>query len=982
MTDSIFVARETELRRLQESLELALSGKGQFIFVTGEAGAGKSTLIKEFSNRSQAAHSSLLTAVGNCNAQTGIGDPYLPFREILGQLTGDVESKLTQGAISKENANRLKGFLNVSGQALVELGPELIDIFLPGANLIARAGSLVTGTAPWKKKLRHLSEERANRSGTEVSTVIGLQAGQQNQIFEQYTRLVTELSARRPLVIILDDLHWADESTTSLLFQLARRIAESRILVLGTYRQEDVALGRGDKRHPLESVVNEIKRLYGNVQLPLGEDDSSAGRHFINALLDAQPNALGADFREQLMRHTRGQALFTTDLLNGMRARGDLVEDDLGRLVEGSTLDWDTLPARIEGVIEERINRISPELQELLTVASVEGEVFSAQVIARLQGLGEREVVRSLDKELDQLHRLVQEDSVKRIGGQRLSQYRFRHSLLQRYLYNLISQSEREILHESVAQALEALYSGQHDEIAGQLARHFELAQFPEKAADYYLQVGNRAMRLFANEEAANLFERGIGLLETSPGSPGNDERRVQLQLALGKAQWKLGLAPESMDTFQQAAGTARKLNSGEHLAEAALGYDDPRFRFNFPPEPAVHLLEEALEALGENSPMLRVRVICALVRAQGHHMHEVVQRSLVDHAVAMARQLDDPLTIYTALQAKALTQARPEMIGERLATLDEILQWASQLGDKAPLLDAYVFRVDTLLAMGDVEAVDRDIAAMEGIAGEVGEPFYDYCLTTKHAMRALLLGRFEEAEQCAREGMKYSQHMDVDNAKGVFGMQMFSIRRLQGQLQGLAPVIRHFVSSHSQSSSWRPGLALIYAELGDAAAARSEFEVLAENDFAGIPRDSLWPTCLSFMSDVCTFLGDRERAETLYKLMSPYATLAIVVGNAVACNGAASRHLGQLAAVMSQWEIAERHFLHAIEFNTRLQAMPWLAWSTYQYGRMLLQRGDSGGAEQAGVMFEQALALSHQLDMPALQQEIEAAIESKKAPH
>jgi tetratricopeptide (TPR) repeat protein len=973
LAEPTFVARESELRHLREVLDLSLDGQGQPCFVTGEAGAGKSTLAAEFARQAQATHSDLLIAVGNCNAQTGIGDPYLPFREILGQLTGDVEGKLTQGAISRENASRLQSFLNVSGRAVVDLGPDLIDIFLPGAGLVARASALVTGDAAWRKRLERLREQRSGRFQEDVSQRNPTQGAQQNQIFEQFTRLLIELAAQRPLVIVLDDLHWADESSTSLLFHLARRIGNSRILVLGSYRPEDIALGRADRRHPLESVVNEIKRLYGDVHLHLAEDDEAKGRRFINALLDARPNRLGDAFRSQLLRHTRGQALFTTELISGMVRRGDLLEDAEGRLVEGPALDWDTLPARIEGVIAERIGRISPEMQELLSVASVEGEVFTAQIAARVQGLDERTVLRSLERELGQLHGLVQEDGVKRVGGRRLSQYRFRHNLLQRYLYNLLSQSEQEILHENIAEQLEELYGEHCGDIAGQLARHYDLAQVPEKAAAYYLAFGKRAIGLFANKEAADLLGRGLELAMALPGDAKEHLQLIgQLHLALGRAQWKLGQAPESMATCLRAASIARKLGSGEMLAQAALGYDDPRFRFNFPTEPAVELLEEALEALSEDNPRLRVRVICSLVRAQGHRMHEVVRSSLVEHAVVLARGLEDPLAIYMALMARSLSMPGPESIDRRLATRQEIVQWAEQIGDRAPLLDAYMYRIDDLLALGDIEGVDADIRAMETVARDMGEPFYDYCLTTKRTMRELLEGRFEDAERHAQLGMECSRQMDVDNAEGVFGMQMFSIRRLQGRLQGLAPIISHFVTSRPNASCWRPGLALVYSELGDEAAARIEFESLASKNFQGIPRDSLWQTCLSFLSDVCAFLGDRERAATLYELMLPYARLTVVVGNSVTCNGAASRNLGQLAAVMGRWDEAEQHFQHAIEFNARLKALPWLAITRHQYARMLRARAEQGDVERAEALQTDALALAGLLDMRNLVAKIE----------
>jgi tetratricopeptide (TPR) repeat protein len=741
-------------------------------------------------------------------------------------------------------------------------------------------------------------------------------------------------------VLLLDDLHWADGSSTALLFHLARRIGDARILVLGTYRPEDLALGRRDRRHPLDSVVNEIKRLHGEVQLALGSSAGTSGREFIDAFLDSRPNRLSEAFRAKLLNRTRGQALFTAELLSDMISRGDLVEAADGCIVEGPELDWETLPARVEGVIEERVKRLPPESQELLTVASIEGEVFCAQVIARLQGLGERSVLQTLDSELEQQHRLVQEDSLQRVGHQRLSLYRFRHSLIQRYLYSRLSQSQRELLHEDVARLLEEIHAGHTEEIAGQLARHYELARLPEQAAEHYLRIGERAMRLFAPSEAADSLTHALQLIVALPASKENLDRTARLQLALGRAQWKRGQAPESMATFVEAARTAIELGSGEYLAEAALGYDDPRFRFNFPAEPAVTMLEKALNALSDGDSALRVRVVYALVRAQGHRMNEVVLSPLVDHAIAMSRRLRDPGALYAALHAKTLALRGPAQIHERLKHREEAVQVAMGMADRAALLDAVLYRIDDLLALGDVDALDRDLAQLRDTAEAVGEPFYNYCLLTKSAMRALLAGRFEEAELSAQQSMEYSQNLQVDNAKGVYGMQMFSIRRLQGTLRGLAPVIEHFVATHSEAARWRPGLALVCSEIGDAQRARVEFEQLAADDFAALPHDSLWLTSLSYLADVCAFLGDVERAEILQRLLLPYAEQTVVVGNSITCNGAVSRNLARLAAARRAWDEAEQHFRHALDFNERLRTPPWLALTQYQHASMLIERG------------------------------------------
>ena len=515
MAEQVFVERERELAQLREFLDRALAGQSQVCFVTGEAGSGKTTLITEFARRAEEANADLVIAIGDCNAHTGIGDPYLPFREILGLLTGDVEAKLAQGAITQENANRLQGLLRWSGKALLRFGPDLIGIMIPGAVMMAKVGAFAVDQVGWLERLEKLVERKGLREAKDRAPGASNLGLEQSHIFEQYTNVLRALAAGRPLMLVVDDLQWADTASTSLLFHLGRRLGESRILIVGAYRPDELAVGRAGKRHPLEKVLAEFKRYFGDICLDLDVADKAEARHFVDALLDTEPNRLGEDFRQALFRHTGGHPLFTIELLRDMQERGNLAQDEEGHLVEGRALEWGMLPARVEGVIEERIGRLDEELREALTVASVEGEDFTAQVIARVQEMSERHIVRRLTRELDRQYRLVQEQGIKRISGQRLSLYRFRHNLFQSYLYNNLGQAEREFLHEDVGRVLEELYGDQVDEIAAiapQLAHHFEEAGLGEKARHYLYQAGERARRQYAHEEAVAYLSRALEL--------------------------------------------------------------------------------------------------------------------------------------------------------------------------------------------------------------------------------------------------------------------------------------------------------------------------------------------------------------------------------------------------------------------------------------------------------------------------------------
>jgi predicted ATPase len=446
-------------------------------------------------------------------------------------------------------------------QALVEAGPDLIDTFVLRAALFERAMTYTQwpGRPGWLTRLDELVERKPIGPGAP--------GPQQSSLFEQYTRVLQALAQRGPLLLVVDDLQWADLGSISLLFHLGRHLAGSRILIVGAYRPEEVALGRptspllvggiegGRERHPLEPVVNEFQRAFGDIAVNV---DRAEGRGFVEAFLDSEPNRLGVAFREMLYRQTHGHPLFTIELLRGLQERGDLVQDPKGRWIEGPTLDWEKLPARVEAVIAERIGRLAQPLRAALRVASVEGEVFTAEVVARVRATDEREMLGQLSGELDRRHHLIRAQSIQRMDGQLLSRYRFRHILFQRYLYSSLDEVERVHLHEQVGTALEGLYAShaQVEAIAVQLALHFQKARITEKAIHYLHQAGDKAVQLSAYQEAIAHLTRALTLLMTLPDSPERAQQELNLQLSLGMA--RMGNIPGH--EWESAINRAREL--------------------------------------------------------------------------------------------------------------------------------------------------------------------------------------------------------------------------------------------------------------------------------------------------------------------------------------------------------------------------------------------------------------------------------------
>ena len=551
----VFVARERELSELEAALGSAWAGQGQILFLIGGAGRGKTLLIQEFTRRMQAADADLVVVSGYCDAMTGVGDPYLPFRGALTMLTGEVEAKWAGGLISQVHARRLWELMPQTLPALIQHAPDLIGNFVPAEALQARAATIASPEDSWFKQLTSLI-------AAEHST--GLE---QQRIFSQYTALLKAIAAQRPLLFIIEDLHWVDTASSGLLFHLSREIGNSRILIAGTYRPEEVPLHWSDDRHPLASLVSELKRQHGDIWLDLDDLAAIEGRQFVEAYLNTQPNQLDAAFREALFQHTGGYALFTVELVQDMQDRGDLVQDQNGEWVVAGAIDWQTLPAKVEGVIEKRIERLEIAWQTVLTIASVEGETFTAEVVARVQELDERGLVHQLSRELDKRHRLITAQTLERLGQQRLSRYRFRHHLFQHYLYHNLDDLERGYLHEAVGNVLELLYEGRTEEVAVQLAWHFQEAGLVAKAINYLQKAGDVAAQVYAHTEAIAAYHQALALVKQH--NLGH-QHLPHLYSRLGRTLELNSQFDEALATYEEMESVARR-HDNRPLELAAL---------------------------------------------------------------------------------------------------------------------------------------------------------------------------------------------------------------------------------------------------------------------------------------------------------------------------------------------------------------------------------------------------------------------------
>ncbi|HSM56550.1 MAG TPA: tetratricopeptide repeat protein [Candidatus Sulfomarinibacteraceae bacterium] len=738
-----FVGREQSLARLYRELEQALAGNGRVLFVSGDAGRGKTSLLEAFAQRAQADHPDLIVSSGSCNAIAGAGDPYLPFREVLRLLAGDVAPHSTVSRVSREQSRRLWRALPQTAQAIVEHGPQLIDAFISGRQLLARA-TAVAADAGWLVALRTEVARRQEAHGELEQSAPADLGG--SALVGQVTNVLLHLARQHPLLIILDDVQWIDRASIALLFHLGRRLHGARILLVAAYRPDELAPDRKGQPHPLRQVLDEFRRQYGDVVLDLDAADRRGGRAFIDALIDTEGNRLDSDFRQALFDRTGGHPLFTVELLLDMQSRGALVQDEDGRWRAGSELDWDTIPARVEAVIARRLDRLDDTLHEILTVASVEGERFTAEVVARVLGLEERALLRALSQRLEKEHHLVRERGEIEVHGAYLSSYRFRHALFQQYLYRQLAAGERRRLHGDVAGELEALYADELDELAVTLAHHYALAADWHKAVFYQSRSGDLAYQKGSLRDAAGHYRSALAHWPQA-----DRVGRGRVLRKLGACRWMLGQHQEAMELLESARDLFQAAGQDEALA-ATLRLSARVCWEVGQADRAGELHEQALSIL-EGGPE-NEELAWALAGMASYHMHLLDYEAAValgERALAIARRLDtDELIIQCLCDLGSALSGMGDWDG--LALERESLERALELNRPHDAGRAYLYLAEGLTYLGRYDQARETLDEALAFAQRLHLPYIAESAQNELVKLEWLNGRWSDALDYVQE--------------------------------------------------------------------------------------------------------------------------------------------------------------------------------------------------------------------------------------
>ena len=910
-----FVGRSEEREQLLDAFKRARAGERQLVFLVGEPGMGKSRLCGEFAREVYAAGATVL--YGRCDEESLA--PYQPFVEAL------------------------RHYVSVC----------------PPDELRAQAG-------PTADDLARLVPDLARRVPGVTVPPTGIDAeADRLRLFDAVRFLLAEASVEQTVVLILDDLHWADRPTLQLLRHLLR--AEPfPILLVATYRETDL-----DRAHPLATVLADLRREHPFERLHMKGLD-------IEEIVQSLERAAGQDIgrrgrrlAEALAHTTDGNPFFIIQILGHLTDTGRIYEQD-GVWTFDVSVDELGIPEGVKEVVGRRISSLSEDANKALGVAAVLGRDFSLDILERVADMSSDELVDALDE-------AVRAGIVLEARGAP-GRYSFAHALVRETLYEELTATRRVRLHRRTVSVLEELAAGDEDRFVSELAYHYlEAAQVTEvdKAIDYARRAAKRAVSLIAYEEGVRLYERAIGALDL--GEAPDDSMRLDLLLELGDAQWKAGDVVGSRETFDRARSLAKKLDNREAFGAAALGFVGPP-ESGFPRQPGVEALEEVLELLPPDDSETRARVSVRLAMFLATDPSSAERRAaLAREAVDMSKRIGDIRTIAYVLRGAPLALWEPNNLAREIEFADEVIRLGEQEGDKELIAYGNGWRSIWLLWTGDTDASDAALAVQGELGAQLKQPFMRWAHGMWTACRKQMRGELDEAEQLANESFELAQQVVPDGAVPIYAVQVAAIRWLQGRFAEVEPVVKGQVEAFPEIPAWRCTLANIYAETDQRDKAHAEFEHLASAGFP-IPRDAAWPIAIARLGVIAAYLGDAQRAETLYELFEPYAGQNVVVAGAISSAGAVHRYLGLAAATMSKWNLAEQHFRDGIEQNERMRARPFVALTQYDLASMLLRRAEPGDAERAQELLDAALATAREIGMATLIEQIGSVPETSPA--
>ena len=934
---SFLVGREVEKGLLIAALHRAQSEGRQAVLVSGEPGIGKTALVAELAREAHATGARVL--YGRCDEDLGV--PYQPFAEAL----GDYVAQCPLAALTAHIA--------AHGNDLSRLVPEL-SRRLPG--LLPSA----------------VSED------PEVDRY---------RLFQAVNGLLAMAGTAAPTVVILDDLHWATSATLLLLRHVLSAPTRRGLLVIATYRHTEVG-----PAHPLTATLADLRRHHGVGRLRLEGLDEEGVLAFVREA-GGTPGDEDVELSRALHASTAGNPFFVAEMLRFLGETGSVYRRQGGwsYYVDGGDLG---VPEGVREVVERRLGRLPERVGLALAAASVIGGDIDVSLLERIVDVANQSTLAEAVDTAAGAHLVV---ALERPGH-----YRFAHALVRATICDGLPRARRMRFHLRVAETLDALPGDRRTRLSA-LAHHFAEAAplgCADRAADYALAAARADFANAAWEDAAARLERGLAVLaaEESPDL----KRRCDLLLLLAETMTRFFDPPRIRTASAAAVEAARAVGSARHLAQAAYWF--ARSRDGSPEEfrAVEQLVEEVRVALGDSEPAAMARML-APVGAYRHYLSSGTDTATSREALDLARASGDPDATGVALYFRCMSLRGSPSVDEHLALAEELvsaapvngldgwrrghdqrasapLSFVDQLVCAAPIgglegwRNGHDERARARLALGDRPGFESDIAACERIGAARGFWYFRWIGALRRTALALLDGRFSEVEALAACARDVSPLADDPFASICHWRQMFAVSCELGDAVGAAAAAGRLLELDEHNDIHRAMAAFTQSQLASAEAARTEIVSFVNGGLGPMPMERR-PTTHVYWTEVALALGCEREAQVLYDQLIPWKGQIVVGGMAETPLGAVDRYLGMLATAMGNWQDAETRFQGAIRIEDGLAAPPLVARTRYWYGRMLLARGDSAGAERAHELLASARDASRRLGMAGLHRQVIAQL-------
>ncbi|HEY5109301.1 MAG TPA: AAA family ATPase [Acidimicrobiales bacterium] len=878
------VGRGPELAQIAESVKRVTEGGGEVVLVSGEAGLGKTTLVAEAARAALA--SGALVLFGHC--EEDLATPYQLFAEALGHF------------VTHAADDDLVAHVAAHGSELVRVVPALAD------------------------RIPDLPPSRATDSDTERFLLFAAAVG-----------LLAQISEARPVVLVLDDLQWADKGSLLLLRHLAASDRAGQVLVLGTYRDDVLS-----HVHPFLDTLAALRRMDGVSRIELGGLDDSGVIALMEAVAGYTLDPAAVGLAHAVYRETDGNPFFVSEVLRNLAETGAIFQDASGRWVAEGSLDQVALPDSVREVIGARVGRLGPGAERVLATAAVIGRDFDLDVLARSTGTDE-------DGLLDILEAAAAA-SLVREPNDASGRYSFAHALIQHTLYQDLGPNRRARVHRRVAEALEELVAGRPGDRVGELARHWVNASQPidlAKAIGYSRQAGDAALAALAPGEALRYYIQALDLFDQA-GSP-DPVLGLDLAIGLGTAQ-RQSSEPVFRATLLDAARRAAELGDTDRLAAAALAnYRGWVSAVGVNDLDKIGVLETALDRLPDGHPD-RALVLANLCAEYSYGAPLEHRLALADEAVAIAEASGSDAVLLRVLNQVTFPLYVPHLADRLLDQTALAMDLAHRVGDPYQLYFAALWRSCVCRMTGDIAEGERASATMQGIATRLGLAVMHWVCLMGESVTAVVEGDIARAAATAEACLQVGTEGGEPDAVVFFGGHLLSFTAQAGTLDAQIPVIEQLLvdAPDLATDTNRVELAHAYAMGGRPDDARAILRGFVEGG-CDLPLDALWLVGQVDFAWLAELLDDRDAAVALFDLLAPFADLVATNGGTTA-RGQVSRFLGGLATALGRLDEAEAYLTMSDAYNERAGARYFGADTDMTWGQMLVRRGGPGDEVRA----------------------------------